>query len=58
MRMVKDDHFRFTDMITQTKVSRSTLCRMIKDGKIGVKKIGTLKLYSYLDVINNKPRKK
>lgn len=44
--------------MTKGNVCRATLYRMIRDGKVRVKAIGTLKIYSLKDVINNKPRKK
>ena len=55
--MVKDEYYSFTKMIEKGKVTRSTLSRMIKDGKIRKEKSGEFYLYSLKDVINNKPRK-
>jgi len=56
--MVKDEYLSFTDMITKGNISRSSLSRLIKDGKIKKQKAGAFYLYSLKDVINNKPRKK
>jgi predicted site-specific integrase-resolvase len=56
--MFKDEYWGFTDMLTKADVARTTLYRMIKDGKIKYKDIGVIRMYSYKDVINNKPRKK
>lgn len=58
--MVKDEYFSFTEMIEKGKISRTTLYRLIKDGKIKsqIKEIAPIKVYSLKDVINNKPRKK
>jgi len=53
-----NEYYRFTDMLSKGGVSRTTLYRMIISGKIKTKEVGTLKLYSLKDVINNKPRKK
>ena len=56
--MVKDEYLRFNKMIDRGGVSRATLYRMIKDGKIRVNDVSGVKTYSLKDVINNKPRKK
>ena len=56
--MLKDEYYRFTEMLRKAKVSRATLYRMIKKELIGSKEIIGVKLYSYKDVINNKPHKK
>lgn len=56
--MLKDEYYGFTDMLKYTKISRSTLYRRIKEGAIKVKEVGSIKLYSSKDVINNKPKKK
>jgi predicted site-specific integrase-resolvase len=56
--MFKDEYWSFTDMLKKANVSRTTLYRMIKDGKIRHQERGVLKAYSYKDVINNKPRNK
>ena len=56
--MVKDEYVCFTDMLSKAKVSRTSLYRMIKEGKIRFEERGYTKYYSYKDVINNKPRKK
>ena len=56
--MFKDEYWSFTDMLTRANVARTTLYRMIKDGKIRYKERGVIREYSYKDVINNKPRKK
>lgn len=56
--MVKDEYYSFTEMMAKGGVTRSTLYRMIKDGKIKKEKSGEFYLYSLKDVINNKPRKK
>jgi len=55
--MYRDEYLRFNELIKKANVSRSTLYRLIKSGAIKIEKIGTLNLYSYKDVINNKPRK-
>jgi DNA-binding transcriptional regulator PaaX len=56
--MVKDELLSFTKMMEKGNVTRSTLARLIKDGKIKKEKSGEFYLYSLKDVINNKPRKK
>lgn len=58
--MLKDEYFSFTDMIGKGNVPRTTLYRLIKEGKIKsqIKEVGPVKLYSLKDVINNKPQKK
>ena len=53
-----NEYYSFNNMMREGKVPKSTLYKMIKQGKIRVKEIGTTKLYSLKDVINNKPRKK
>lgn len=55
--MIKDEYYSFTEMIEKGKVTRSTLSRMIKDGKVKYKTVGFFNQYSLRDVINNKPRK-
>lgn len=57
-QMFKDEYYAFTDMLKNASVARTTLYKLIKDGKIRIKEIGSVRLYSYEDVINNKPRKK
>jgi len=56
--MVKDEYLHFTEMLTKANIPRTTLYRLIKDGKIRFNVSGSINLYSYKDVINNKPRKK
>lgn len=53
-----NDYYGFTAMLDKGSVSRSTLYRMIKAGKVKYYQVGAFKLYLLKDVINNKPRKK
>lgn len=55
--MFENEYYCFTDMLDRGKIARTTLYTLIKDGKIGYKKVGRIKMYLLKDVINNKPRK-
>jgi hypothetical protein len=56
--MFENEYYRFNEMLKKGNVARTTLHKMIKDGKVRSNDISGVKVYSLKDVINNKPRKK